>query len=166
MYGFNQLWGDDAYVSNSNNKLWQATETILGRAMLQIFNPVFLKWPGRMLSAVDIGMRQVSKGGEVAVIMHRLAQGKDTDAMSQEELATLEQQALNIVLGEETAEERAERREKYGVQAVEEGYAPGTNAFRLRTAELEQQEIAVKDIESEASRIANENIFMSEPSGS
>ena len=165
MYGFNQLWGDDAYVSNSSNKLWQATETILGRAMLQIFNPVFLKWPGRMLSAVDIGMRQMSKGGEVAVIMHRLAQGKDTDAMSQEELATLEQQALNIVLGEETAEERAERREKYGVQAVEEGYTPGTNAFRLRTAELEQQEIAVRDIESEASRIATENIFMNEPAG-
>jgi hypothetical protein len=165
MYGFNQLWGDDAYTSTADNKVWRAVETILGRTALQIFNPVFMKLPGRMLSAVDIGMRRMSKGGEVSVIMHRLAQGRDTDAMSQEELALLEENALLVVMGDETVEQRQARREKYGTQAVAEGYKPHTNGFRLRIAELEQQDLALNDIEAEAERIATENIFMNEPAG-
>jgi hypothetical protein len=165
MYGFNQIYGDKAYTSNADNKVWRAIETILGRAVLQFFNPVFMKLPGRMLSAVDIGMRRMSKGGEVSVIMHRLARGKDTDGMSQEELALLEEQALLIVMGNETRAQRRARREKYGTQAVSEGYKPHTSAFRLRIAELEQQDLALNDIDVAAERIATENIFMNEPAG-
>jgi hypothetical protein len=165
MYGFNQIWGDNAYTSNADNKIWAGVETVLGRAAMQIFNPVFMKLPGRMLSAVDIGMRRLSKGGEVSVIMHRLARGKNTDAMSQEELSLLEEQAISVVIGTETREQRQERRERYGAQAISEGYQPNTSAFRLRIAELEQQDLALKDIDAEAERISTENIFMSEPQG-
>ena len=153
------------FKSSNENKYINAIESAVGTMLLSLYRPSFMKLPGRLLSAFDIGIQTLTKEGEIAVIMNRLARGKDTDAMSQADLKKLEKEARDILLGLETQEEKEARTNKYAAQALQEGFEENTLEYRMRIREMALRDETRDDIQKEAERVATESIFTNEPSG-